>query len=78
MILHEFNAMSLDEKASCIWQQGTFLSSRTEGDYSLMLYHMGRFFCEIGYYPGANKIVLVQAFTSHTLPESYLNTLELP
>ncbi|WP_162055995.1 hypothetical protein [Pontibacter pamirensis] len=78
MHLQEFNAMSLKERAAIVWNRGTFLVSRTDGNYGLALYHMGRFFCEMRYDPAFNEIVLVQGFTSQRLPEPYLELIELP
>ncbi|RDV11928.1 hypothetical protein DXT99_23170 [Pontibacter diazotrophicus] len=78
MHLQEFNTLPLSERAASVWKRGTFLSTRTEGNYGLALYHMGRFFCEMWYDPAFNEIVLVQGFTSQWLPEPYLDTIELP
>ncbi|WP_162055990.1 hypothetical protein [Pontibacter pamirensis] len=78
MDMQEFNALPLNERTASVWKLGTFLSSRTKGNYSLALYHIGSFFSEMWYDPVENKIMLVQAFTSRTLPEPYLELIELP
>ena len=70
--------MSHNEKAASVGKWGTFLDTRKEGSHILTLYHIDNFFCEMRYDPVANKIVLVQGFTSQTLPEPYLDTIELP
>ncbi|WP_162055645.1 hypothetical protein [Pontibacter pamirensis] len=78
MCLLEFNAMPLKERVATVWRRGTFLDTRTAGNYGLALYHIGSFFCEMWYDPACNEIMFVQGFTSQALPEQYLATFELP
>ncbi|MCC9139042.1 hypothetical protein ACFSKU_02225 [Pontibacter silvestris] len=76
--LQEFLFLSLDDRATAVWEQGTFLGVRLEGEYTLALYHMGHFFCEVWYNSLSDEIALIQGFTSATQLEPYLKQIELP
>lgn len=78
MDLQEFNFMPLDERAAIALKLGTFLGVRISEEYSLVLYHLGKFFCEVWYCAENNDIVLVHGFKSKTLLEPYLELIELP
>ncbi|GAB3537236.1 hypothetical protein GCM10027443_29810 [Pontibacter brevis] len=78
MDIQEFNSMPLAAKVAILCMQGTFLGTCAEGEHILVLYHLGQVFIEMRYSAKLDKIVLVQSFTSHTLPEPYLDTVELP
>ena len=77
MELQIFLLMSLEEKASAVWEQGTFLSVRIEGEHTLVLYHLKSFFAEVWYQPESDEVVLILGFTGIKPLEPYLELIEL-
>ncbi|WP_181885234.1 hypothetical protein [Pontibacter diazotrophicus] len=41
MNLYQFNYCDLGRRAEIVWQNGNYLSVRHDGEYSVVLYHMG-------------------------------------
>ncbi|SIR32410.1 hypothetical protein SAMN05421545_3130 [Pontibacter lucknowensis] len=77
MNLYEFNLKPLPERISAVWEHGSFLAIRSEASYSIVLYHMGKFFAEVWYNPYNNQIERTRSFKSKNCLEPYLNLIDL-
>lgn len=57
--IYQFQQFPLNEQAQYVWDNGQFVESRTENDFSSNLYWMGNFYVEIVYNNSMNSIVEV-------------------
>ncbi|MCC9169017.1 hypothetical protein [Pontibacter harenae] len=78
MDLSEFHSRSLEDRAAAAWRRGTFLGIAAQDGYTLALYHLDGFFCELWYCPVSNEIRLALCFTDERLLDPYLEGIELP
>ena len=54
--LYEFNALNEDEKGAALWELGTFIMHRFEGEIGYSLYQLNNFYVEVEYNGDQNKI----------------------
>lgn len=76
MTLYEFNALNEDEKALAVWG-GVHLTYRTELNYKAIVYQVDGCYVEVFYNVAANKIERFRSFSSLTLLEPYLASINI-
>ncbi|WP_170871913.1 hypothetical protein [Pontibacter indicus] len=77
MELYEFNLKPQAERIAAVWEHGSFLAIRSEASYSIVLYHMGKFFAEIWYNPNSNSVERTRSFKSQSCLNPYLDLIDL-
>ena len=75
--LYEYNALPEVDKANICWNEGTYLTLRTEGQYKINLYSLYNFFVEMWYDPVENKITKLRTFSSRHQLGDYLDNLDI-
>ena len=74
---YEFNLMDINDQASYTWDNGTYLASRTENDYSVNLYWVDKFFVEVFYDHKGNFIDKIRSFKSTKPLEKYTEHINI-
>ncbi|QMU30152.1 hypothetical protein HUW48_19900 [Adhaeribacter radiodurans] len=77
MQLYDFIKCNSDQRKAMVWEHGQFVADRISGDYTVCLYHMGKFFAEIWYHVADNEIQTVRGFKSLAQLEPYLNLVDI-
>ena len=77
MTLYEFKLLSKQEQASTTWEKGVFLSSRKGSGFAVSLYQVDGFYVEVYYNSTENKIESIKSFTTTTLLEPYLSSIDI-
>ncbi len=74
---YEFNLLPINNQAAYTWENGTYLASRFEEDYSINLYWVDKFFVEVYYDHMGNFIDKIRSFKSKKCLTPYLDKIEL-
>jgi hypothetical protein len=74
MTLYDFIKLGEKERAEETWK-GTFLSSRNEGEYKVILYKLESFYVEVYYNNELNKIHKLRPFKTTERLHQYFNPL---
>ena len=77
MELYDFNRCNERQKTALVWAYGEFITVRIDGDCSVCLYHMEKFFAEVWYRVADNTTELVRGFKSNACLEPYLNLVDI-
>ncbi len=77
MDMHEYNRLSLGEKASLLWQQALFLERHADANTTSSLYHYRNFYIEAVVSHQENKIVEVIPFRIGERLEKYISGINL-
>lgn len=77
MTLYEFNSLLLNKRSEYIWNNGTFIGTRSIDHFKINLYHTKEFFAEIWYDTIDNKIENIKSFTSKAALEPYLELIKI-
>jgi len=79
MLTHlEFITLPVDEQGGYVFGQGTYLASRQEGSYSVNLYYLHSFYCEMWLDQHCPELDFFRTFSSQRCLAPYLNQLTLP
>jgi hypothetical protein len=82
MTLRRFRLLSPEGQHNWVLEQGTYLVQRWEGEWDVLLYHLGDggrgFFAEVGLAPAQANLVVRRSFARSTLLEEYLRSLFSP
>jgi hypothetical protein len=78
MKLHHFLSASLEERAEFVWQQGNCVAIRSQEEFTIMLYHTGRFFAEVWYHSLEERLLMIVGFRDCQLLDAYLDEITLP
>lgn len=62
MSLTEFETLDINGKADYLWNYQP-LDERREAEHTILLYSLPKFYAEVHYHWGDNRIVEVKAFT---------------
>ena len=77
MTLQEFNNLDHDERLFTVVDKGTFLDNYVTTDIRMNLYAIDKFFVELVYDSGENKIIEVRSFKKGQELEKYTNHIKL-
>lgn len=75
---HEFLTLPAEEQCGYLFSHGTYLAGRPEGNYSINLYHMGTYYCELWMEQTCPELDFFRTFTNQRCLEPYLLQLDLP
>lgn len=75
--LYSFNTLDENKQIEYVWDNGMFISSKIQGDYTINLHQVHSFYVELFYCQQANKVQQVVAFKTIDSLEEYLNVPEL-
>ena len=75
--LYQFNIMDENEKAQTLWDNGTFLTNKSDNLKSVNLYSLGDFYVEVWYDKPQNRITQIRSFKSINNLSPYLDDIEL-
>lgn len=59
--LFHFIGLDINQQAEYVWQ-GTYLATRNEDDYRILLDNLGEFYAEVFYEIQGNKITKIKGF----------------
>jgi hypothetical protein len=74
----EFITLPADEQGGYVFGQGTYLASRQEGSYSVNLYYIHSFYCEMWLDQHCPELDFFRTFVSQRCLSPYLEQLDLP
>ena len=74
---YEFNLLPINDQASYTWENGTYLASIFEGDYSINLYWADKFYVEVFYDHKNVFIDKLRSFKSTRCLEKYTDHIQL-
>jgi len=77
MIFNEFQKLSENEKAVCLWDKGSPVSSHKKEQAKFILYQLNEFYVEVEYKTDFMEIVMLKAFEISNLPEFYLERVNI-
>lgn len=75
--INDFKLASFDRKCDFITQDADFISSRSQDDLKIYLYHTKTFFIEVQYSVTFKKVVSIQAFNNISGLEPYAEEVSL-
>ncbi|RDC64623.1 hypothetical protein [Adhaeribacter pallidiroseus] len=73
----QFNRCNQEQKVALVLDQGQFIQIRVSGDYSIVLYAIGKFYAEIWYKTATSKFFMVRGFSNQDMLDPYLETIDL-
>ncbi|MBC8085387.1 MAG: hypothetical protein H7Z21_19485 [Hymenobacter sp.] len=74
----EFVTLPAEEQGGYVFSQGTYLASRQEGNYSVNLYHLDTFYCELWMEQHCPELDFFRTFRNQRCLAPYLQELTLP
>lgn len=74
MTLYQFRLLDQDEQAGAVWD-GTFLETRFEPGYKILLYAVGDFYVEVYYSDTLNEITRIRPFRYVDILKPYLDNI---
>jgi hypothetical protein len=77
MTFNEFQKLSDNEKADCLWEKGTPIGSHHREHAKFMLYQVEEFYVEAEYRTDFTEIVMLKAYEISNLPEFYLDSINI-
>ena len=77
MDLYEFNLLNSNQKADLLWNQGQLLIVRDDAPYTILLYHVGKFFAEVWYDQKRNEVFNIISFKKSRRLEPYLEQVDI-
>lgn len=77
MTFNEFQKLSDNEKADCLWDKGSPVGSHNREQAKFMLYQIDEFYVEVEYKTDFMEIVMLKAFEISNLPEYYLDGVNI-
>lgn len=77
MTFNEFQNLSDNEKADCLWDKGSPVSSHNREHAKFILYQVDDFYVEVEYKTDFMEIVMLKAFEISNLPEFYLDRVNI-
>ncbi len=72
---YNFRTLPINNQASYIWAEGTYLATRQEDGHKINLYQLNDFFAEIWYHGLQEHIFKIRTFTSKKCLEAYLESI---
>ena len=75
--LADFQKASFEEKCDWVTASSNYLVARKLGDAKVYLYHASEFFIEVYYSPTYKKILMINAFSSASGLDPYLQNISL-
>ena len=78
MKLKEFKYEIKERKKQLLFNNGIYLASRKELDYTICLYQIETFYVEAFFYDGLEEVGYMRAFSSINDLEPYLRKIKLP
>lgn len=72
MTLYQFNLLDPDDRLSAVWQYGNFLTTRSEGEFQIVLYSINTFFVEVYYHIFLEEIQKHRSFHALHLLEPFV------
>jgi len=76
MTLYEFNVLTLEEKQTTVWENGTFLDSYITEDIRINCYAIDKFFVEVVYDGEHNVITEAGSFKTGNSFNKYLQSFQ--
>jgi hypothetical protein len=73
MTLYEFNALTLEEKQTIVWNKGVFLDNHITKVERVNCYAIDKFFVEVVYDADHKVITEVRSFKSGSCLDKYSN-----
>jgi hypothetical protein len=77
LTLYEYNQLNLDDRASFLWEHGTFLMNDEGGGKRVNLYALGDLYVEGRCDKKSNRIMRIRTFKSLNQLDEYLNQINL-
>ena len=71
MTLYDFNKLSLEDKQTTVWNNGTFLDNYITKDIRINCYAIDKFFVEVVYNAEHNTITEARSFKTGQLLDKY-------
>ena len=75
--LKDFQSASFERKCDWVTANSTFVAMRKMGESKVYLYHAADYFIEVYYSPVYKKILMINAFNSHSGLEPYVEEISL-
>jgi hypothetical protein len=75
--LNEFRYSSFEKKCDLITGYSNYITMRHLGDCKVYLYHTGKFFIEVYYSPGYQKVLMIHALNDATGLVPYVEAVSL-
>lgn len=72
MTLYDFIQLSQKEKTGIVWE-GKFLSTRKDREYTVVLYKVYDFFCEVYYERKNNSIIKLKPFRTKAMLQQFFS-----
>jgi len=77
LTLYEYNQLSLDDKASYLWNHGRYLVNRSTSSHRVNLYSLHSYYIEVWYNDQSNEIDQLRSFSSSNQLTPYLSLFEI-
>ena len=77
MTLYEFNGLEKNDQHSAVWEYGTHIGERLEGQQKLILYQMFSFYVELYFSINDNKLTRLRSFSSVKCLDPYLPYIDI-
>jgi hypothetical protein len=77
MKLEEFQYLNKSTKTQVLFDNGIYLSSRQEPEYTIDLYQIDSFYVEVFYHHGSKVIIYLKAFSRLEDLGPYLDDIDL-
>ncbi len=77
MTFNEFQQLSDNEKADCLWKKGSPVGSHNREQAKFMLYQVADFYVEAEYKTDFTEIVMLKAYEISDLPGFYLDRINI-
>jgi hypothetical protein len=72
-----FNNLSLNQKSSFLFPDGTYIAVRDYYNYKVQLYSLWGFYVEVWYHPKMNSIDKIEALNDEKSLKLYLSDIEI-
>ena len=76
MGIYDFNIMSLNDKATLVWDKGTFLHNRKVKDFKVNLHAFSYFYVEIWVTDEPIRIEQIKLFKTNEFLKLYFDSFE--
>ncbi len=77
MTKDNFNDLSLNQKGSLLFPNGTYIAVRDYYNYKVQLYSLWGFYVEVWYHPKLNRIDKIEVLENEKSLNLYLSDIEI-
>ena len=78
MTLYEFNALDEMEQAEAIWNEGSRIAERIDGEFKLILFQIDSFYVEVWHHIEHQVVKKYRSFSSTAQLKPYFDIIPIP